>query len=405
MTASGLAAPNVEIRGCVAAATTWHILTGEYPPQPGGVSAYTRLVARALADAGDRVEVWAPPCAAEGGDVDPGVSVRRLPDHFGRGSFRLLDQELARVPGPRRLLVQYVPHAFGWKAANVPFCWWLRSRRADSVWIMFHEVAYPVGLQYSARENALGAVTRWMASIAGRTAERIFVSIPAWRPILESLTGTRAPIIWLPVPSTIPTVDDPTGSARLRTLIAQGRPLVGHLGTYGRLIRPTLEDAVTRLMAATNCCVLLLGRHGDVVRQEMLGRHSDLSDRLVAPGPLSDADLSRHVAACDVMLQPYPDGISTRRTSAMVALSHGRPLVTTTGWLSEPFWSECGAVVLGKDDARELATITANLIGSRSRLADLSARARTLYAERFALSHTIDGLREDVVDALPGGRR
>ena len=25
------------------------------------------------------------------------------------------------------------------------------------------------------------------------------------------------------------------------------------------------------------------------------------------------------------MLQPYPDGISSRRTSAMVALSHGRP--------------------------------------------------------------------------------
>jgi hypothetical protein len=24
----------------------WHIITGEYPPQPGGVSDYTRLVAR-----------------------------------------------------------------------------------------------------------------------------------------------------------------------------------------------------------------------------------------------------------------------------------------------------------------------------------------------------------------------
>ncbi len=40
----------------------WQIVTGEYPPQPGGVSDYTRLVARGLAGAGDRVEVWAPPC-------------------------------------------------------------------------------------------------------------------------------------------------------------------------------------------------------------------------------------------------------------------------------------------------------------------------------------------------------
>src|SRR5207248_6476969 len=28
----------------------WHVLTGEYPPQPGGVSDYTRQVARGLAN-------------------------------------------------------------------------------------------------------------------------------------------------------------------------------------------------------------------------------------------------------------------------------------------------------------------------------------------------------------------
>ena len=38
----------------------WHILTGEYPPQPGGVSDYTRMVAEGLAAAGDEVVVWAP---------------------------------------------------------------------------------------------------------------------------------------------------------------------------------------------------------------------------------------------------------------------------------------------------------------------------------------------------------
>ena len=38
----------------------WHIITGEYPPQPGGVSDYTRLVAEGLAAAGDAVTVWAP---------------------------------------------------------------------------------------------------------------------------------------------------------------------------------------------------------------------------------------------------------------------------------------------------------------------------------------------------------
>src|SRR6187401_3142136 len=115
----------------------WHILTGEYPPQPGGVSDYTRLVAHGLADAGDAVTIWAPPC--EGADETfPGVTVRRLPDRFGPRSVRIAGGGFDRAPGPKRWLVQYVPHAFGWKAANVLFCLWLRARRRDGIWVMFH---------------------------------------------------------------------------------------------------------------------------------------------------------------------------------------------------------------------------------------------------------------------------
>ena len=36
----------------------WHIVTGEYPPDSGGVADYTAAVARALADSGAEVHVW-----------------------------------------------------------------------------------------------------------------------------------------------------------------------------------------------------------------------------------------------------------------------------------------------------------------------------------------------------------
>jgi len=39
---------------------TSHLITGEYPPQSGGVSDYSYLVATGLAKASEKVHVWAP---------------------------------------------------------------------------------------------------------------------------------------------------------------------------------------------------------------------------------------------------------------------------------------------------------------------------------------------------------
>src|SRR5712692_5144834 len=104
----------------------WVLLTGEYPPQSGGVSDYTRLVARGLADAGDEVHVWAPmPAGTQPPGVEPGVAVHRLAGAFGHRDLDRLGRFLVRLKSSCRLLVQYVPHAFGWHGVNVPFCLWL----------------------------------------------------------------------------------------------------------------------------------------------------------------------------------------------------------------------------------------------------------------------------------------
>lgn len=379
--------------------TRWHIITGEYPPQPGGVSDYTRLVARGLADAGDQVDVWAPPV---GGDVRgvpglsgiPGVNVHRLPDHFGVRAIRTLDRELDRLPAPRRLLVQYVPHAFGWKALNVPFCLWLRRRRHDSIWLMFHEVAFPIERGQNFRHRTLGLVTRAMAGLAAGAAERAFVSIPAWVPPVEALTGESTPVTWLPVPSSIAFVDDPRAAQAIRQRYGQGRPLVGHFGTYGDHIRPLLADAVPPMMAACDCRLLLLGRGSLDARAEIVSRNPELETRVHATGPQAGDEVSRHIAACDLMLQPYPDGVSSRRTSIMVALSHGRAVLTTAGALTEPLWADRGAVALvpaGESHALALAAV--RLLNDPARLSTLGADARALYETRFDLSSTIATLR------------
>ena len=73
--------------------TEWHIITHEYPPQVGGVSDYTYLLASALAAAGDSVHVW---CPAGSGDPPPalGVIVHLEPGRFSAGDLHRVDKKL-----------------------------------------------------------------------------------------------------------------------------------------------------------------------------------------------------------------------------------------------------------------------------------------------------------------------
>jgi hypothetical protein len=382
----------------------WHLLTGEYPPQRGGVSDYTRALACGLADAGDSVEVWAPPCKGCDGSEsrDPGVTVHRLPGRFGPMSLAVLTRALGRLPPPRRILVQYVPHAFGWKGANILFCVWLRSRRRDSIWVMFHEVLFLAEDSRRMSRHALAAVTRLMATLVAGAAERAFISIPGWRPMLEPLLPRGTSLTWMPVPSAIPVLENPAVTAAIRARYGAGRPLVGHFGTYGGAVGTLLERTLQMLATMSDCHVLLLGEHSDTACRALTSAHPSLAGRLFGTGRLTAGDISHHVAACDLMLQPYPDGISSRRTSAMVALSHGRPIVTTSGWLTEPMWAEAGAAVLAPvDDPHALAAAAATILFDVSRREAIGQRAAALYDSRFHVRHSIAALRSGAAYQVP----
>lgn len=95
------------------------------------------------------------------------------------------------------------------------------------------------------------------------------------------------------------------------------------------------------------------------------------------------------------MVQPYPDGITTRRTSAMAALAHSRVVVTTIGHLTEPLWAESGAVRLTTaTDPLELADGCLSLASDTESRRSLKERAKLLYDQRFDLHHTVTALRE-----------
>lgn len=382
-----------------------HLITCEYPPQIGGVSDYTRLVANGLAATGDEVHVWCPSaneCNSDGGrQADTsGVFVHREFGTFTPRDLRRVSDSLDKFDGPRRLLVQWVPHGYGYRSMNLAFCLWLRQRAVkhrDDVDVMVHEPYLAFG-EGSWRQNGVALVHRFMTIVILNAARNVWLSIPAWEKRLQpyQLGRTRS-FRWLPVASTIPVINDSEGIKAVRTgYVANGNQLVGHFGTYDRRSCELLDRAVPALLTERgNCSVVLLGNGGEQTRSDLVRANPDLADRIHAPGFLKEVDLSLHVSACDVLLQPFVDGVTSRRTSVMAGLAHGIPIVTTRGRLTESLWEESDAIVLvPAADWRALVENATNLLSRADMRSRLAVAGKELYAQNFSLSRTITALRE-----------
>lgn len=379
----------------MAGSRVWHFITCEYPPQPGGVSEYVYHLAGKLASDQDEVHVWCPSLA---GDIpsQPYVTV-----HPTLGSFRLRDlrrtsQQLSAYEAPRCLLVHWVPHGYGYRSLNVGFCLWLwnRVRRlSDELDLMVHE-PFLTFSRCSWRQNAAALVHRFMTLILLRSASHVWMSTTQWKSRLEPFAlGRRLDFDWLPISSNVTCANDVSAVERVRTKFASGRPLIGHFGTFRPPIAPMLESIIPGLLSRIpNASLLLIGGGSKEFRQRLVEMHPGLRERIHATGFLNsrDPELSACISACDVMAQPFPDGVTSRRTTVMAALAHGKPVVTTDGAFTEPFWKARNAVVLSPvDDTESFVEAVRNTICAPG----VGSAGKLLYEECFDIRRVANLVR------------
>jgi len=443
-----------------------HILTGEYPPRPGGVSDHSFQVAQGLASAGISVHVWTsetgeprnggarfregeapaepttrqthqevrPPGIMQA-DLDlEGVFVHRLNDPWSAAGLAEIDRSLDGFPARNRLLVQYTPNAWGRKGLNFGFVRWLNSRvrRGDDVRPIVHEpwfrtepwdrpwryVLPPLQrrmarelfsssrLEVRGREregdapaeppsefgSAGASPSRIHSTVSERKITTVYVTIPHWERLLRPYARSAC-FVNLPVPSNVPFVDDPEAVAEIRRRVTGDSSLViGTFGTYREEIAPRLLEILPRVLNRADRVGLLIGRNGQAFAKTLPARAS----RVVATGGLPPREVSLHLQACDVLIQPYRDGVTARRGTLMAGLCQGKAIVTTSGKMSEPIWQVSGCVALAEDgDTPVFVSRVEELLANPGLRRSLGEVARGIYVREFALERTMEILLRD----------
>jgi glycosyltransferase involved in cell wall biosynthesis len=328
------------------------LITPEFPPRFGGVSDYSALLSEGMRAKGLSVDVWSE--EFEG---------------FSTAGMKTVGAKLDSSPGPRRLLVQWVPHGYGRRSMNLEFCRWL-ANRPEEMDLMIHER----GLGFwegGLRHNIAAAMHRAMLAILFRKAARVFVSTGAWVERMRPYAfGRKIPFAWAPVPCNIPV--SPRGP--------DADYPVGYFGQYDaagiRMVKQLLELIPDR--------IAIIGRGADRV---------PMHERTIVIGQTDPERLSRAIASCWVMCHHYTDGVSGRRGSVMASVAHGKAVATVEGRFTEPEWRASGAVSLSPvGDAPALAANIRALLRDHDARAKLGQAAAKLYQERFSVERTIDQL-------------
>lgn len=375
--------------------TEWHLVTSEFPPDVCGVGDQSFLLARGLAEAGDEVHVYTKTTEMGPPEI-PGVHVHQVFGNYGRRDLQRLGENLDRYPAPRRLLVQWVPHGYGFRSLNLGLAHWLfrRGRTGDDdIELIVHEP----GLGLRSRDGLhlfAAGIHRVMLALALRGSRRAWVTIPAWIRRARPYARRGLAIKWLPASSPVPVVED---ARRVLAIRQQFSTAAGLIGIFGK--RPVADRGFERtvieiLRRRSDATILLMGSGSHDAVNALRIRHPQLSERIHATGTISSREVSLTIQACDVMLQLYPDGVNARRSSLLSSLSHGAAIVTNEGENTEAMWRESGAVVLvNEGDSEAVIRAVDDLLADpelRRRLAD---DARKLYASQFELSHVINRLR------------
>jgi glycosyltransferase involved in cell wall biosynthesis len=374
----------------------WHIVTGEYPPQLGGVSDYTYQLSKELAKQGDRVHIWSPTLHSE---VIQGETqhIHALPHGFGWSWLRELNRQLQSFKGPRNILIQYVPHMYGWKSMNLAFCAWVFMQRRHNVSVMFHEVAFPMERGQRLRHRVLAIAHRVMAGAILRSVRHSFTSTDQYLDLLQNLGSSKSPISMLRICSNIPSESYQWDSGHRLEDDPRAPFTIGIFSNFAADLREVLTPVIGCALENPKIAVALLGP-GEAFRDSLIKKYPQTANRIRSTGRLHVSEVAERMRGCNALLQIYPDGASAARGTLIGALASGIPVITTAGPKTDKLLLESNTMLFCDLSPQSIRKNIEMLSENPAMARDLGIRAQRLYQESFQPSVIVSRLREVASD-------
>ena len=313
------------------------LITGEYPPDQGGVGDYTLQLSRALAAGGHGVDVLTERTGS--GQTKPGEADARVHRAVRGWGWRCWQDvmRLSLALGCDIVNVQYQTAAYGMHPAINLLPWRFRQRHGPPVVVTFHDLKVPYLFPKAGalRWQAVLSLARWASGVIVTTREDE-----------ARLAGSGLRIehcVRIPIGSNIapqlPAAYDRT-AWRWRWGVGPDSPLLGYFGflneqkggrSWWRRWPPWSHEA-----KMPTFCWLAGGWAARTQPTQPTQREVDrliadrgLAGRVHRTGFVSASEVSACLMAVDICVLPYREGASLRHGSLHACLAHGRPIVTT----------------------------------------------------------------------------
>lgn len=309
-------------------------VTGEYPPMVGGVGRFTAELASALQLQGAQIAVLTDEQVKAASETD---AVRVVAGRRSWG-WRILSEipACARAAGAEWVHVQFQTAAYGMHPAINALPYFLRRQGLRSAWT-YHDLRVPYLFP-----KAGARLRNWVTRLPLRAADAVVVTNQSdWEAVQGQML--RGQLHRIPIGSDIESRPFSTEERTLRRA-ARGygsEQLV--LGYFGFLNASkgglTLIDTLAALAGdGENVHLLMIGERvgaSDETNFRYLQRveaaisEHGLDNRVQWTGHQSDAEVAADFSAIDVLVMPYEDGMSMRRSTLTAALANGCAIVTT----------------------------------------------------------------------------